>query len=544
MRLPFKAGFAIKPAFMRYFPRTTDFRRLGLFSLAALAASVMCAADLPAKPKKDEAGADFYREATLRTFKLEIAEAALAQLRQAPRSYVTGTLSEGSQVLTNVAIRLRGSGSFRSLEEKPNFAVKFDEFLTNQTYRGIKKLMLNNSVQDETGLAEYLSTQLFRDAGLPAANVTHARVQLNGRDLGLYVAVEAMNREFLRRHFKNSNGNLYEGTMADVDAQLQQDHGLNRDQADRMKLAQACALTNREERWQALGSVLDVDRFVSFAAMEMLTAHWDGYVIHTNNYRVYSDPEDGRFTFIPHGTDWTWMRPHLSIQVPQKSVVAQAVFDTSQGQRLYRERVGTLFTNVLRVATLTQRVEQALAKIRTGGLSANDLAAIERGAALMCERIVLRAAHVSKELAGIGPVFLPFDTNGVAALTQWRAYRDGGTGAMDRVSFEGRPTLHIAAAGESCIPSWRSLVYLPRGSYRYEGTLKIAAQGSTLAMLRTSGPAGATTFSTATDWRPLTYDFEVKDVTGNDVEFVCDFKSADGDAWFDAGSLRVRRLAP
>ena len=49
---------------------------------------------------------------------------------------------------------------------------------------------------------------------------------------------------------------------------------------------------------------------------------------------------------------------------------------------------------------------------------------------------------------------------------------------------------------------------------------------------------------TATDWRPLTYDFEVKDATGNDVEFVCDFKGTEGEAWFDASSLRVRRFGP
>ena len=71
--------------------------------------------------------------------------------------------------------------------------------------------MFNNSVQDTTCFAEFLSTQLFRDAGLPAARVTQARVQLNGRDLGLYVVVEAMNRGFLKRHFKTPHGNLYEG---------------------------------------------------------------------------------------------------------------------------------------------------------------------------------------------------------------------------------------------------------------------------------------------------------------------------------------------
>jgi hypothetical protein len=223
-------------------------------------------------------------------------------------------------------------------------------------------------------------------------------------------------------------------------------------------------------------------------------------------------------------------------------VVARALFQTPEGMKRYRERVGTLFTNVFRVPAITQRIDQELAKIRTGHFGSNDLASIEHGAALMRERIVLRAARASNELAGMGPVYLPLDTNGAATLTDWRAYHDGGTGAVDRVTIEGRPTLHIGAAGTAFMPSWRSLVYLPRGSYRYEGTLKIAAKGDVLAMLRTSGPANATTFATATDWRPLTYDFEVKDATGNDVEFVCDFRGAEGEAWFDATSLRVRRL--
>ena len=135
----------------------------------------------------------------------------MARLRSDPRTYIQAKIIEGDRVLTNVAIRLRGHGSFRSLDEKPNFAINFHEFATNQTYRGLKKLMFNNSVQDATGFAEFLATQLFRDAGLPAARVTHARVQLNGRDLGLYVVIEAMTREFLKQHFKNPNGNLYEG---------------------------------------------------------------------------------------------------------------------------------------------------------------------------------------------------------------------------------------------------------------------------------------------------------------------------------------------
>jgi hypothetical protein len=494
-----------------------------------------------AHSKRVAAGAEFFHEPILRTFNIQLSEAALGQLRASPRSYVTGAVMEGEHVLTNVAIRLRGNGSFRSLEEKPSFSVKFDQFATNQTYRGLGKLMFNGSPQDSTYFAEFVGRQLFRDAGLPGARVTHAQLRLNGRDLGVYVVVEAINRDFLKQHFTSAKGNLYEANFTDINMPLEQDSGTRGDQADLRKLYQVCSITNAAERWRELPKVLDVEKFVSFAAMEMLTAHWDGYVLHTNNYRLYHDPATDKFAFIPHGMDWAFLRPNLSLQVPLHGAVSRAVFSTLEGQALYRERVGTLFTNVFRVPEITNRIDRELAKIRTGSFKSNQLAAIERGAAEMRSRVFARALCASNELAGIGPVPLKFGTNGIAQLTEWRADHDGGSGAVDRVTIDGNAALHITAAGVYCHPSWRSLVYLARGSYRYEGKLRVVGPDGVLAMLRISGPSSATMFRTATDWRTLAYDFEVKDA-GQVVEFVCDFSGAEGEAWFDLNSLSVRRF--
>src|SRR5258706_5043180 len=88
------------------------------------------------------------------------------------RRYVRATVREGTNVFTNVAVHLKGMGSFRPLNEKPSFAVRFDKFVPDQRYAGLSKLFLNNSSQDPSYLAEYISTSLFRDAGLPAARVT------------------------------------------------------------------------------------------------------------------------------------------------------------------------------------------------------------------------------------------------------------------------------------------------------------------------------------------------------------------------------------
>src|SRR5687767_2115406 len=105
------------------------FALLVLFVLSLTGTSRLHAARTETKPKRNaELSGEFFNEPTVRVFQLEISDAALMQLRRAPRSYVTGTVREGDTVLTNVAIRLKGMGSFRGIDEKPSLVVKFDEF--------------------------------------------------------------------------------------------------------------------------------------------------------------------------------------------------------------------------------------------------------------------------------------------------------------------------------------------------------------------------------------------------------------------------------
>jgi len=498
-----------------------------------------------------EPGAEFFSEQAIRTFHFEISEAGLNQLRRSPRSYVSGTVREGNRVLTNVAIRIKGMGSFRTIDEKPSLAVKFDEFATNQNYRGLNKLMFNNSVQDRTYVAEMLATQLFRDAGVPAARSTHARVQLNGRDLDLYLVTEAMNKQFLKQHFENATGNLYEAYLLDVNARMEQDGGEAGDQSDVRALHNACVIADPKERWRQLNKVLDVDRFVSFAAMEMLTSHWDGYAIHTNNYRIYHDPKTDKFVFITHGIDWAFRRPSISIQPPTKSIVGRAVLSTPEGQRLYDERIGTLFTNVFRLPVINDRMEQALAKIHGAGLPPNLIADIERRAGILRGKIEERALSVSNQLRGIELESMQFDANGFAypkakrgEPDAWRDEPDRGEPLMDRVKLDGRNALHIQARNERTRASWRSQVYLKRGWYRFEGLARTDLTAGGSARLRISGDTRSVGISgSGAAWRPLAHPFEVQDA-GMDVEFVCELNAVQGEVWFDVNSLRVKRLAP
>jgi hypothetical protein len=494
------------------------------------------------KKKKADAGADFFADPTVRVFDFKIPETAMMELTRNSRTYVSGQITEGEHALENVGIRLKGMGSFRSVDEKPSFAVKFDEFVEGQDYRGLKKVMFNNSSQDLTYLAELLATQLFDDAGVPAARVTHARVRLNDRDLGLYVVIEAMNKDFLKRHFGSGKGNLYEGYLQDVNGRLEQDNGDDESRADLQVLNEACAIEDPEERWERLNEVLDVDRFLAFIAMELLTTHWDGYLIHVNNYRLYHDPKTDKMVFITHGLDWAFRRPNVLIDPPLKGVVARAVLTTPEGQERYQERMRTLSSTVFKPPVIYGRMDEALGKIRKAGLKNAELALVERRAAIMRERIQLRATRVDEQLRGIKPKTLEFDANGFAYPVTWRDEPDRGEATVDRVELHGKNTLHIHAQPEQTRASWRAQLCMAPGWYHFEGTActQLASGGS--ARMRISGDTRANGISGDTLWQPLAHDFQVAEGS-LDVELVCELNAMQGgDVWFDLDSLRVKRI--
>jgi hypothetical protein len=496
-----------------------------------------------AATEKADPSDQFFAAPEVRVFKIEVSDAAFVALQRQPRAYVSGAFSDGKQVLTNVGVHLKGMGSFRAVDGKPSFSLKFDEFTKGASYAGLTKLMLNNSVQDTSYMAELLGTQLFRDAGVPAARVTYARVLLNGRDLGLYVAIEGMNKQFLKRHFKKGGGNLYEGYLADLDGRLEQDGGAVKDRADVGALLTASKTNDPEKRFAQLGRLLDLERFASFGAMEVLLSHWDGYCIHTNNYRLYHDPKTDKMVFIAHGLDGVFRRPNISIQPPIKSIVSRALFTTSGGRKLYEQRLRELYTNVFRVEVITNRLNDALIRLRTAGLPSNELAELEHNASLMRQRVVERVQRVGEQMAGIEPTALAFDAAGLARLDGWREEPDIGAPHFDQVKLDGKTVLHIDGNGVECRASWRLGTYLKPGQYQFEGLVRTAKIQSGGAGLRISGATRNQRIGGDTTWRPLRHAFIVKEGEG-DVEFVCELRTyqGGGEVWFDAGSLQLRRM--
>ena len=331
------------------------------FAAALLSGDVALAKAGKAQTRENEAAEDaLFTNAVVLRVQIEMSPAAADSLRKRPRKYVPATIREGGLVYTNVMVHLKGAiGSFRKFDEKPGLTVKLGD--TNAPFHGLKKFHLNNSVQDSTYLSEWICGEMFRAAGVPTPRVSHALVELNGRRLGLYVLIESVNRPFLARYFKNTHGNVYgQSGNADVNMPLHIMGGhSDTNRTDLRRLAAAARGSDLER----LSRVLDVDRFISFMAMEVMLSHWDGYTFSAHNYRVFHDLDADKMVFIPHDKDQMMRRPIENITPQPQGMVAAAILRLPETRKRYRERFAELRATVFVASDLTRRIDDLVAQL-------------------------------------------------------------------------------------------------------------------------------------------------------------------------------------
>lgn len=522
-----------------------------LLGLCVLFWLLGCQTEGVAKKRPRDASDDFFDRGVIPQLKIELDEQQADSLRRDARKYVKCRLIDGETKYADVAIKLKGAaGSFRDLDDRPAFTLNMDKHVKGQTFHAMDKFHLNNSVQDESYLCEWICADLCRDAGVPATRVTHARVWLNQRDLGLYVLKEGFDRPFLKRHFDGASGNLYDGGfVTDIDSDLEKDSGLGPDDhSDLRSLAAACRETDAVKRWAAIAERLDVDAFLSLMAIELMTCHWDGYTGKANNYRVYFDQPHGKAHFLPHGMDQMFQDTGFSILEFPQPLVASAVMRNPVWRKAYRARVAELLP-LFEANRLAERIDSVSARLQPvlAAMSGDAARAHADRVRELKERIVEREKALREQLRQGDPAPLEFDAQGIARIGDWFPAQESEDAKLEELEVNGRKQYSIRA-GESgqCVASWRRKVLLPQGRYRIVARLKTEGveprrdeQGAG-AGVRISGGRRDNQVSGDTDWRDVTYDFEVQEEL-RDVILVIELRATQGRLLLD-GVAQLHRL--
>ncbi len=534
--------------------RNGRFARTALAGLLLLVTgAALSGASLRSKPEAQAAA--LFSGTEIPHLVIEIAddemEVLRSQKRQSTRSNVWVTVREGGILYTNVALHLKGSsGSFRAVDQKPALTLSFDQADESQRFHGLQKISLNNSVQDPTFLCEMLGRGMFAEAGIPVPRATHALVELNGRELGLYVLVEGWNKQFLKRHFRDPGGNLYERTPSarDVTGPLEVKSG---DQPEDRRaldaLAQAVNETDPEKRWLALQRTLDLDRFITSMALEIMIGHWDGYVRNQNNFRLFHDRAQDRLVFLPHGMDQLFGMRRNPVDIPLigqiRGMVAEAVLDSPMGRARYLRRMEELHARIFDVAALTSRVHELAARLQP--CLADDPSvrpSHESAVARLLQRLPQRHDYVAQQLAVFQTSWRPGGKE-IENTERWDAKRDTGEPGLTKTLR----TLQVSGRGPlTCIGSWRTFFRLEPGRYRFEGKVSVeksgpdGARSEGVASLRSSEDDEGTSPGRPQTRTNLTHEFSV--TTARLVELICQYRGNSGKALFDAQSLKLTRL--
>ncbi len=560
-------------------------------TLGFLALVLFCAGTFSARAANYAAKADpsleLFTNSFIRHLRVEIGDAELKILRRpvarnrtgGPRPAVLCTVREGDAVWTNVSVHLKGSlGSFQPVDQRPALTLNFDKHVEQQRFHGLEKISLNNSVQDPSYVSEKISRELYAAVGVPVPRTDYATVELNGRQLGLYVLAEGWNKQFFKRHFANAQGNFYDGSH-DVDKPKDAEFGHNPTNHAAL-LAVKAVLHEKDHaaRVERLRATVDLDRFLSLHALDVLMWNWDGYGLNRNNYRMFHDLGANRIVFIPHGMDQMFWKANGPMVTGRAGLVAKSLLETPPGRELYLQRFREIRADLIDVRALTNRVAELTARLQPAlrqrgvGAAAQQQAGAQQFAGL----IVARVRDVDRQLESVKQ-FAPIALQNTALLTNWSKLKELGEVSFAMTTNEPH-ALRVSVRDTPSLGAWSTTLWLDEGRYRIEGrvkTLGVESDGRADAgagfrvwsarketrgaswswfpyatgrdprnggLIPTLTNAPSPRLSGEQDWQPVAYEFELRQPLA-DVQIQCVLQASSGAAWFDLASLKIRRTA-
>ncbi|HEX3078184.1 MAG TPA: CotH kinase family protein [Lachnospiraceae bacterium] len=128
--------------------------------------------------------------------------------------YVRCDVVVNGEKFSDVGIRPKGNTSLSQIvsddtTDRFSFKIEFDHYIDGENCFGLDKLVLNNLMSDSTYMKEYLSYDLMNYSGVVTPLYSYASITVNGKEWGLYLALEAMEESFALRNYGTDYGQLY-----------------------------------------------------------------------------------------------------------------------------------------------------------------------------------------------------------------------------------------------------------------------------------------------------------------------------------------------
>ncbi|MDC6470667.1 CotH kinase family protein [Flavobacteriales bacterium] len=222
---------------------------------------------------------------------------------------IIGTVTIDGYQYDSVGIRYKGYSSVNITQTKNPFNIKLDYIINDQEHQGFNKIKLSNVIHDPSFLRESLSYQIARKY-MPSSKANFANLYINDTLWGVYSNVEAVNKDFLSKHYQSRNNSFFKCNPSSLDLfgensnlslspgndsldyeafySIKSDYGWG-------KLYQLIDTLNNYP--SSINKILNVDRTLWMHAFNYSLVNLDSYIGYAQNYYLYED-NSGRFNPI------------------------------------------------------------------------------------------------------------------------------------------------------------------------------------------------------------------------------------------------------
>lgn len=195
----------------------------------------------------------------------------------------------------------------------------------NRTFATLQNLEVKwNSSFDNTYTRSVYASAMFRNNGVLAQKCHLVSFEIGGCESGVYNIYEPVDEIFINRYLPESEqgGDLYKVNWADgipVDYTLNNTYGVadkkkakfynfelktNQDLSQHEYIQKFLSVINDDSITKnKLESIIDIDYFMRFCALNYLMGNQDDMRNNYNNHYVYFRPSDGKAIFIPYDNE-------------------------------------------------------------------------------------------------------------------------------------------------------------------------------------------------------------------------------------------------
>ena len=216
----------------------------------------------------------------------------------------------------NVGIRAKGNNSRRLIEKYGHYRyslkLEFDHYAYG-TYYGLDKFSLDSAFQDNSYMKTWIAFDMMEYMEVPTPLCSYTWVTVNGKDWGLFLAIEEPEEAFAERNWGKDYGKLYKPDYKNLNdpntdvALMYTDDNFESydnifryakfdiDDSDKTRLIEALKTLSTGEN---LETVVNVDEALRYFTVQSFVVNLDSYLGKTgHNYFLYE--EDGILSILP-----------------------------------------------------------------------------------------------------------------------------------------------------------------------------------------------------------------------------------------------------